>query len=312
VNVGPADVLLVDDDNGDNKEWAYFESLDSLGMTCAYWDTKTRGIPSLNELVGGLNRPSVIWFTGDVDSGTLIQEEILELQNYLDSRGKLFLTGKNIAEEVGSSSFFTDYLHTQFTNGNVSSHQLYGLDILDGMVILTQPSHTSQDAITPLDGSIALIHYSAGDTAAIKYESPSGYKVVFFGFGFEAIKSDVQSVAKPWDVLGAIIDWITGVREKGNQPLPKITLLPPRPNPFGEGVELMFALPLKTTVDLMLYDGSGRCVKKLLDSKILEAGIHRVYWDGGDERGRGLPSGTYFFLLKAGERTVVRKVVKLK
>jgi len=52
-------------------------------------------------------------------------------------------------------------------------------------------------------------------------------------------------------------------------------------------------------VSLRIYDVSGRLVRTLVDGP-RTTGVHRVQWDGTDDRGRTARSGIYFAKLEAG------------
>jgi hypothetical protein len=68
------------------------------------------------------------------------------------------------------------------------------------------------------------------------------------------------------------------------------------PNPFNSSTEIEFALPQSGPVTLVIYDIQGREVRRLLDSDI-EAGSHRVIWDGIDNSNEHAASGIYFYRL---------------
>ncbi|MCK4414488.1 MAG: hypothetical protein KAY32_13190 [Candidatus Eisenbacteria sp.] len=82
-----------------------------------------------------------------------------------------------------------------------------------------------------------------------------------------------------------------------------------RPNPFNPRTEIRLALTVADRVTLGIYDLRGRLVRSLLRDHLLAAGEHRVLWDGTDQRGNELPSGTYFYRLRAGGLATTRKVV---
>jgi len=67
----------------------------------------------------------------------------------------------------------------------------------------------------------------------------------------------------------------------------------PVPNPFNPATDLKFSIPRDAAVSLKLYDVSGRLVRSLL-SEHLESGHHEVRWNGRDDNGRSVASGTYF------------------
>ncbi len=63
----------------------------------------------------------------------------------------------------------------------------------------------------------------------------------------------------------------------------------------------------KTKVVLLIVDASGSPLRKLIDGEQVP-GKHSVSWDGLDDRGTALPSGTYEYELRAGEKRLGKKV----
>jgi len=87
-----------------------------------------------------------------------------------------------------------------------------------------------------------------------------------------------------------------------------LRLEPARPNPFGDHAELSYGLPRGGRVRLAVYDVHGRRVASVVD-RVDGAGWGSVVWDGRDEAGREVGSGTYFMRLESGDEVRVRKVV---
>ncbi|MFT5373622.1 MAG: PKD repeat protein [Candidatus Latescibacterota bacterium] len=75
-------------------------------------------------------------------------------------------------------------------------------------------------------------------------------------------------------------------------------LEPNFPNPFNPQTQIRFQLPVAGPVSLQIYDVLGQVVQTLVAGE-LPAGVHRVEWDGHNERGRGVASGVYFYVLEA-------------
>jgi Subtilase family/FlgD Ig-like domain len=65
------------------------------------------------------------------------------------------------------------------------------------------------------------------------------------------------------------------------------------PNPFTASTSVSFLLPSRSTVSMEVFDLLGRHVRTLAHGD-LEAGTHRMDWDGRDDAGRTLTSGIYF------------------
>ncbi|MFH1070914.1 MAG: dockerin type I domain-containing protein, partial [Candidatus Glassbacteria bacterium] len=85
------------------------------------------------------------------------------------------------------------------------------------------------------------------------------------------------------------------------------------PNPFNPATIIAYAVPEGQTplVSLKVYDIRGRLVRILADG-LEQAGTHVVMWDGKNENGEFVASGTYFYRLKAGDYISTRKMVLLK
>ena len=83
------------------------------------------------------------------------------------------------------------------------------------------------------------------------------------------------------------------------------------PNPFNPRTAVKFTLDQELMINLRVYDLSGRCVRALA-SESWPAGENEAIWDGRDNTGRELPSGTYFFNLQAGETQQTCRAVLLR
>ncbi|HZL84940.1 MAG TPA: NF038122 family metalloprotease [Candidatus Krumholzibacteria bacterium] len=90
-----------------------------------------------------------------------------------------------------------------------------------------------------------------------------------------------------------------------------VQLLPNVPNPFNPSTTLRFALPARGPVRLEIFSAAGRAVRTWT-WKDLEPGSHSVLWDGRDDRGTRLASGTYIMRLQAGAIQRTRRVILLK
>jgi hypothetical protein len=83
------------------------------------------------------------------------------------------------------------------------------------------------------------------------------------------------------------------------------------PNPFNPLTKIQFALDRNAQVSLRVFDVQGRAVRTLIDS-YLASGPRLMSWDGRDDRGRPLPSGTYFLRLEGGGTYLTRTVNLVK
>ena len=78
------------------------------------------------------------------------------------------------------------------------------------------------------------------------------------------------------------------------------------PNPFNPSTTIEFAVPKQTYVELEVYDMLSRRVATLVHG-VLSPGYHKATFDG-----RGLPSGIYFYRLRAGTVVITRKLMMIK
>ncbi len=83
------------------------------------------------------------------------------------------------------------------------------------------------------------------------------------------------------------------------------------PNPFNPITTVRYALPRTGPVEIRIYNIAGQRVKTLVDEK-QEPGYYSVSWDGRNEQGSQVNSGTYFYRVKAGKEDVMKKMVLLK
>ncbi len=84
------------------------------------------------------------------------------------------------------------------------------------------------------------------------------------------------------------------------------SLLPNYPNPFNPMTEIRYTLPKECLIRLEVFDILGRRVATLVDG-FQRAGYKSIRWDGD-----GMASGIYFYRLKAGDYTKVRKMVLIR
>jgi hypothetical protein len=84
------------------------------------------------------------------------------------------------------------------------------------------------------------------------------------------------------------------------------------PNPFNPRTTISFELPKQTAVSLRVFDLSGRLVRVLVDGEIVAGGSNEAVWNGRDDSGRQVASGTYFYRLEAGEYSETRRMALIK
>ncbi len=85
------------------------------------------------------------------------------------------------------------------------------------------------------------------------------------------------------------------------------------PNPFNGTTIINYSLSedISENVKLIVYNSLGQKVKTLLNEK-LTSGTYKAVWNGKDELGNSCSSGIYFYSLKAGNFSDVKKMIFLE
>ncbi len=89
------------------------------------------------------------------------------------------------------------------------------------------------------------------------------------------------------------------------------SILPARPNPFVTETEISFALPSVAHASVRLFDVHGRLVRTLHEGTAT-AGVHRMHWDGRDNRGRNAGVGIYFVRFTSGTVVRTERILRLR
>jgi len=230
VSVG-LQILVVDDDHGVNSlgtnyEDYYTKALDSLKAVYDIWDKSAN-------LKTGYNWSDfdiLIWFTGDHRDSIFSDTDIESLMTFLDHGGRLFLTSQDVAEVLSSSSdpldttFLKNYLHVRY-NGNCAMHLVAGSpgdEVGDSLWIFPESTpgannQTSKDNLAPDSLAQTVLSYAqvgfnpTDSVAGIKFQGD--FKLVYFGFGFEAINSSGNYfhghwLSKPELVMQNVLNWL--------------------------------------------------------------------------------------------------------
>ena len=78
------------------------------------------------------------------------------------------------------------------------------------------------------------------------------------------------------------------------------------PNPFNPSTIISYRLAEKAQVILRIFNLQGRLIKTLENGQ-KQPGNHKVFW-----KAVGMPSGLYYFVLKTGDKTAIKKGILIK
>ncbi len=213
--LGTVQFLIVDQDG--EPGWSYdpyfAAMLDSLRLP---YDIYNRGVdgPLDPSILPGY--PSAIWFTGDTREGSVTLADIERMTEFLDSGGRLLLTGQDIVEhmhELGADDFLRNYLHVEYA-GTASLPIMDGVDgdpISDGLTVLCNSSggaanQQSMDILTATTGGEAIFtYYQSSDVAGVRFDGD--FRTVTLGFGLEAIADLFPGYTKRHELMSRIWGW---------------------------------------------------------------------------------------------------------
>ena len=83
------------------------------------------------------------------------------------------------------------------------------------------------------------------------------------------------------------------------------------PNPFNPMTKLDYNLPLRSKVNISIYNVLGQEIKTLVN-EVKEYGYHSVSWNGNDNKGREMSSGVYFARITSQSFIKTRKMLLVK
>lgn len=307
-------VLLVDDDGGESFEDYHSDAIAAAGTTYGIWPTGSADVTA----AALANFPIVVWEIG-LFYPTLTATDRAALGTYLDGGGRLFITGQDLGwemDDLGGTAlaWYHQYLHANFMSDDTNRNNVAGVagdPIGNGITLsLTGGDGASNniypDRIDPLDTSATTILNYTGSplySAALKVDTPA-YRVVYLGFGFEAISTQANRRL----LMQRVLAWLQPpAAVESDQPLAGLNLRV-FPNPAQGSATLSYALPARGDARLEIYAPDGSLVRRLAEGT-KDAGTHAVTWDGKNESGNPVPSGVYFYRLESGSQTPTGKLV---
>ncbi|RLC45028.1 MAG: hypothetical protein DRH57_08710, partial [Candidatus Cloacimonadota bacterium] len=83
------------------------------------------------------------------------------------------------------------------------------------------------------------------------------------------------------------------------------------PNPFNPETVIAYQLPEGTAVEISIYNILGQKIKTLVKGRI-EAGYHKVIWNGKDAENRHVSSGIYFYKISTDKFNETKKMLLMK
>ncbi|HEY5132430.1 MAG TPA: T9SS type A sorting domain-containing protein, partial [Candidatus Krumholzibacteriaceae bacterium] len=248
---------------------------------------------------------------------------------YLD----IAVTSRRWNGEIGSWEGFTSIVNSrgELVSFERISQWSSGADMLTGPIIIGKPPEALAGAPDgQVHGAAAALSFfccaSIVSTPAAGDIDGDGWVEVLAVSGddslyaYELCTSKAPLDALPWPMFrrspsrtGSYgYEPVSGVDGDQGTGTPSVTSLRSiYPNPFNPATRIAFDLSARSSVQVAIYDVSGRTVAVLVD-RAMEPGRYEVIWNGRTTAGRIAASGVYFCRLKAAGLVETKKMVLLR
>ncbi|MCK6605212.1 MAG: CotH kinase family protein [Ignavibacteriaceae bacterium] len=166
---------------------------------------------------------------------------------------------------------------------------------------------SSGEAITVKDSSGAIVN-------TLQYSSSgqwnpgangTGYTLSLINPGVDNSRAENWGVSGLLGTPGRLNDVYTRAGEEAALPA-EYSLAQNYPNPFNPVTNIVFTLSQSGFTELTVYDVLGSVVA-VLKSEIMDQGVHNIQFDAS-----GLNSGVYFYMLRSGNYSAVKKMLLIK
>ena len=345
-NINAPRLLIVDgfDRYGGNGSWPEpnhsFNVIYSQTIQQALWYfniSSSSNEAVINEEVNLKDYDMVIWFLGDesIEENTLIGNEQGKLARYLESGGRLFITGEDIGQDLDTKHNYNDFTDQLFYHEYLMANLVHnGLEIIfevngdektifEGLNIHFGDTYPvdSPDDVEPINGAIPILNYtferdSTFRKGGIAYTGTFGDSAkvgsfVYLSFPFETIGRQDKREELMEKIQMYLGFNIVDVKKEERVILNNHELLQNYPNPFNPVTTIKYTIPFdakreKINVNLIVYDILGRKIATIVNHE-QKSGNYQVTFDASQ-----LSSGVYYYQLKTNNFIKTKKMTLVK
>jgi len=308
--VGGTEILVVADDGDAGLGYSlYGPAVASTGRSWSVWDRGHGEIPA--GVLTGFD--AVVWETGRW-ANVLDAADRAVLDEYLALDRPLLLAGDDILESLydqggAARLWYQLKMRLGYASGTSDDLTVAGVPgtFGDGLAFALAGGDPDQLALLAGQPVQVAFTFGDGDPAATRTDY-SGYTLLYLAFGLESVPTQAEQFA----LVDAALDELLFDPTPAPAVPPAVTTLAQNsPNPFNPETRIAFTTAKPGRVTLEIFDARGRLVR-VLNDEILPAGAYESAWRGRTDGGQQAPSGTYFYRLVAGDRTLTRKLTLVK
>lgn len=250
----------------------------------------------------------VIWNTYDFwwSYMALTSTDQTNLQNYINSGGKVWLIGQDIIYSGVPLSWLTTNFHLSSAMedycSDAPSLNLQGLAEINGITFTANCDYQSNgywcDALTP----DAQAHHIIRDLTYAQYNSIAYPNTTPLVTSFWTVDGRNPSPWSGWVnmVTGMLQAFgVYGIEETPEKKPARNIGIKVYPSIIRNQATIIYNLPNSDCTRIQIYDKSGILVRTLIDT-YKTSGSHRVNWNGRDTNGAFVSNGIYFVKLSCG------------
>ena len=326
VNLGPPQVLIVDDDRGKSYEDVYTNAMYNEKVPYAVWTKASKSSPTGDELK---KYPMVFWFTGDSSGNVFTAADVAAMKEYLDAGGDLLISSISGAQSLNDldSVFLQDYLGVYCSGGSIMYpffNGVAGSQFGDGTKYrydATIPEYNKMVYFDSVANGAEAALVLSSKTYVCGVTKQTMYNSIFVTFPIEYLGDQFSNYNTKADFFARVLDFFGGIPLGVDDNSPSLALpmnfdlSQNYPNPFNPSTTISYTLrPVEgklPVTTLSIYNLLGRRVATLVD-KIQLPGTYDIEWDGATQAGQQVASGVYFYKLSRGSDSQSKKMILLK
>lgn len=211
--------------------------------------------------------------------------------------------------------------------GGLNSPCGVALDLEGDRVFLAENDRISEGSIDG-GGNVSALFTGFGDSAGIEFEPAEGYLYwsqqgpnlvrraqMQGGPGGGGVPGEAETILDlgvgSWpERIALVYDVMVAAPPSASADL--LVRHQAAPNPFNPWTQLSFELARSAVVELRIFDLRGRLIRTLSSGRSFPAGHGMLEWNGTDDAGRAVASGSYRYEIRAGTDVASGSVALIK
>ncbi len=123
--------------------------------------------------------------------------------------------------------------------------------------------------------------------------------------------AEYNDIPWKWSIKMVFSRKLTNIKYEPSSPPQEFELSQNFPNPFNPATTINYIINQNENVSIIIYNSKGQKIRTLVNS-LEAAGKKSIVWDGTDDAGNKVSTGTYFYRLQTGTKVGSKKMLLLK